>query len=275
MKTHCWKYIFIIITSFSCSPAHHEDSTAKITQNPCALFSCIQGAVVRGDMTKKKLAIVFAGGDFADGGEHIQKVLKIHKVKGSFFLTGDFYRNPEFSSIIQGLHEDGHYLGAHSDKHLLYCDWEKRDSLLVNHNEFLADLKNNYKEMEKYGISKSEAYFFMPPYEWYNDSISHWTTETDLQLINFTHGTRSNTDYTTPNMNQYVSSDEICQSIVNYETKNAYGLNGFILLIHIGTAPERTDKFYNRLEELILWLKSKEYELMRIDELLMMDELNK
>ena len=129
--------------------------------------------------------------------------------------------------------------------------------------------------MEKFGISKKDAHFFLPPYEWYNDSISKWTTETGLQLINFTHGTRSNADYTRPDMDKYLSSEEIYQSIVNYEAKKPYGLNGFILLIHIGTAPERTDKFYNRLEELILWLKSKEYELMRIDKLLILDELNK
>ncbi|MCK5102212.1 MAG: polysaccharide deacetylase family protein, partial [Cyclobacteriaceae bacterium] len=163
---------------------------------------------------------------------------------------------------------------AHSDKHLLYCDWEKRDSLLVSKDEFLLDLKNNYKEMEKFGIATEDIHFFLPPYEWYNDSISKWTAEAGLQLVNFTHGTKSNADYTTPDMNQYVSSEEIYQSILNYEAKNSYGLNGFILLIHIGTAPERTDKFYNRLEELIILLKSKEYELQRIDKLLMMDELN-
>ena len=274
MKTHSWKYIIILIT-IGCNPSHREDSTAKVTQNPCDLYSCIQGAVVRGDTTQQELSIVFTGGDYADGGLHIQKALKLHEVKGSFFFTGDFYRNPEFSPIIQSLHEDGHYLGAHSDKHLLYCDWEKRDSLLVNKDEFLLDLKNNYKEMEKFGIATEDIHFFLPPYEWYNDSISKWTAEAGLQLVNFTHGTRSNADYTTPDMNQYVSSEEIYQSILNYEAKNSYGLNGFILLIHIGTAPERTDKFYNRLEELIIWLKSKKYELQRIDKLLTVDELNK
>ena len=46
----------------------------------------------------------------------------------------------------------------------------------------------------------------------------------------------------------YRSSDEIFDSIMNYEAKNPNGLNGFILLMHIGTDPRRTDKFYNRLE---------------------------
>ena len=257
----------MILWNISCYSNHRKESNTKIGQNPCDIFQCIEGAIVRGDTTKKALSIVFTGGDYADGGVHVQKVLKLREVKASFFFTGDFYRNIDFKEIIKSLHEDGHYLGAHSDKHLLYCDWNKRDSLLVTKSEFLMDLKSNYKEMEKFGISSEDAPLFLPPYEWYNDIISKWTKAAGFQLINFTHGTRSNADYTTPDMTSYRSSDEIYLSIVNYEKGNSYGLNGFILLIHIGTAPGRTDKFYSRLDELIVWLKSQKYELKRIDDL--------
>jgi peptidoglycan/xylan/chitin deacetylase (PgdA/CDA1 family) len=241
-------------------PEKSMDSSVK--------YSWIQGGIVRGDTSQQTLSIVFTGGDFGDGGNHIRQVLKSQQVKATFFFTGDFYRNPEFGSIIRDLKDDGHYLGAHSDKHLLYCDWTKRDSLLVSRSVFLADLKANYVEMKKIGISSEEARYFMPPYEWYNDSISLWTKKAGFQLINFTSGTRSNADYTTPDMEAYISSEEIYQSIVNYEKKSPNGLNGFILLIHIGTAPERTDKLYDRLEELILWLKNEGYEFKRIDKLL-------
>lgn len=266
MKFHLLMYLIYLGLSFGCS--NPKQSEANQSENPCDIFPCIHGGIVRGDTTQKELSIVFTGGDFADGGEHIIKVLKHHQVRSTFFFTGDFYRNPDFNSIILSLKKDGHYLGAHSDKHLLYCDWENRDSLLVTKTEFLLDLKANYMEMKKFGIAEKEAKLFMPPYEWYNDSISLWTEEAGLQLINFTQGTRSNADYTTPEMSSYQSSDNIYESIVQYEKTAPSGLNGFILLIHIGTAPERTDKFYNRLEELILWLNNKEYKLKRIDELL-------
>jgi len=41
-----------------------------------------------------------------------------------------------------------------------------------------------------------------------------------------------------------------------------------MLLIHIGTDAKRTDKMYDRLDELIRELKNKGYRLVRIDELL-------
>ena len=227
------------------------------------------GGIIRGDTTVKKIALVFTGDEFGDGGNYISKVLQQEKIHGSFFLTGNFYRNKSFKKMLKELKRNGNYLGSHSDKHLLYCDWEKRDSLLVTHQQFTEDLDNAYKELKHWGIEKNQAHYFLPPYEWYNDSISKWTNEMDLQLVDFTPGTRSNADYTYPEMgNKYLSSDAILNSILTYEIKSANGLNGFILLIHIGTDPRRTDKFYKHLPELIKELKKRGYQFERIDELL-------
>ena len=223
---------------------------------------------MRGDSSQKKLAIVFTGDEFAEGGEFISKTLKQTNTKASFFFTGRFYRNPAFKKIIGELKANNNYLGAHSNEHLLYCDWKNRDSLLVTNQQFKHDLQKNYDELIKIGVSKSSANFFLPPYEWYNDSIAMWTKEMSLQLVNYTPGTLSHADYTSPGEKNYRSSDAIYQSIVRYEQNHPSGLNGFILLMHIGADAKRTDKFYHRLVPLIQWLKTKNYQLVRIDELL-------
>lgn len=224
------------------------------------------GANIRGDSTRKKIYLVFTGDEYADGGKKISKVLAQEKVKASFFLTGNFYRNPNFKSLIKKLKNDGHYLGPHSDKHLLYCDWNKRDSLLITKTGFETDLNNNYQAMAGFGISKEAAGYFLPPYEWYNQTIANWTKAQGLQLINFTPGTRANADYTYPEMGKsYRSSDEIYRSITTFNETKPNGLNGFILLLHIGTDARRNDKFYNRLAELITYLKKYDYKLARID----------
>ena len=227
-----------------------------------------KGAIIRGDSTQKKLAIVFTGDEFADGGNHILQTLNDHNIKASFFFTGRFYSNPTFYKIIYQLKKEGHYLGAHSDQHLLYCDWTNRDSLLVSKLEFSADLLANYKRMESFGISKRDAASFIPPFEWYNDTIAAWTSDLGLQLINYTPGIISHADYTTPADKNYRTSEKIFQSIVNYEQQNTSGLNGFILLLHIGTDPKRTDKFYTQLGDLLLFLEQKDYQPVSISELL-------
>jgi endoglucanase len=249
----------VILLGVNAQPGNHSGK----------LVTDIHGAIIRGDLSQKQIALVFTGDEFADGAETILSILSKHRVKSSFFLTGNFYSNPAFQSIIQNLKKEGHYLGPHSDKHLLYADWTKRDSLLVTKDEFTRDLLANYKRMKKFGIKKTDAKFFIPPYEWYNKTISQWTKELDLQLVNFSPGTRSTADYTYPEMgDRYRPSDEIYQSIISCESKDAHGLNGFILLIHIGTDPRRTDKLYNKLNDLLNELESKGYRFVRIDQLL-------
>jgi peptidoglycan/xylan/chitin deacetylase (PgdA/CDA1 family) len=225
------------------------------------------GGLERADTTQKNIYLTFTGGDFNDGGQWISRVLKRKGVPAHFFFTGDFYRSPENKKLVKKLRKQDHYLGPHSDKHLLYASWTNRDSLLVSKEEFTSDLLNNYKEMAAFGIIKKEALFFMPPYEWYNQQISDWTEELGLILINYTPGTRSSADYTTPDMgHRYIGSKEIYERILTFESESYSGLNGFILLIHIGTAPERTDKFYYRLEDLITELINRDYQFKILTE---------
>ncbi|MBB2146191.1 cellulase [Pedobacter sp. LMG 31464] len=232
-------------------------------------FQSLQGAIIRGKATEKKVALVFTGDEFADGGNNINKTLVDENVKASFFLTGRFYSKLKNRKLIETLKTNGNYLGPHSNAHLLYNDWIKRDSLLVTELQFKTDLMWNYGAMEKVGIKMDDAKYFLPPYEWYNQQIADWTSQMDKQLINFTSGTRSNADYTYPEMGKsYRSTEEIYKSILDYDKSKADGLNGFILLLHIGTDPRRTDKFYNRLPELIKYLKTSGYELVKINELL-------
>jgi len=245
------------------------DGTASLTyylsslekskhKNHFAGFTFSNGGIVRGDTTSKEIHLVFTGHKYNDGIEHIRKTLKENNIPAHFFFTGDFYRNNK--KFIAGLKKDGHYLGAHSDKHLLYAPWHNRDSLLITKDEFINDLHNNYLEMAKFGITRKNAQLFMPPYEWYNKTISKWANELGLTLTNYTPGTSSNADYTTPDMGEkYLSSEEIFNNILNYEKESNTGLNGFILLLHIGTNPDRTDKFYYKLDELISELSKRGY----------------
>jgi peptidoglycan/xylan/chitin deacetylase (PgdA/CDA1 family) len=224
-----------------------------------------QGALVRMNSTEKKIYLIFSAHEFGEGGTAIASSLRKSGSKGSFFFTGDFYREKQNSKLIRQLLSDGHYLGAHSDRHLLYADWNKRDSTLVSRTGFEKDLHSNYKEMLAFGIKPQKATLFLPPYEWYNTEVINWTGQMGLTAINFTPGIRSNSDYTTPDMANYRSSEQIINDIKLFEEKDPNGLNGAIILIHLGTSPLRTDKFYNHLDELLDFLKDKNYQFCRLE----------
>jgi hypothetical protein len=62
----------------------------------------------------------------------------------------------------------------------------------------------------------------------------------------------------------YYDTEKIYNQLFEYEKSNRNGFNGFILLLHIGTEPERTDKFYFRLKELIIELRELGYSFKRL-----------
>lgn len=229
-----------------------------------------QGAIIRGDSLQKKIALVFTGDEFGEGLETIASTLAKQAIQGSFFFTGRFYRNPLFQPAIKKLMKQGNLMGPHSDQHLLYCDWNNRNKTLVTKDSLLKDLRNNEEAMKAIGIAAgSEKKYFIPPYEWWNQEVADWLKAENIQLVSFTPGTTSNADYTWPEMGKsYKSSDTIMRSIFLFPQKYNTSMNGVILLIHAGTDPRRTDKLYNRLDELIRYFSSQGYHFAKLDEML-------
>jgi len=211
---------------------------------------------------------VFTGHGYAEGGEVILNELGKHQAKGSFFLTGGFLTNTSFQPLIQRIVREGHYLGPHSDQHLLYCPWDGPQKTLVTYTGFRADLESNLRKIERFGVKRARIRFFLPPYEHYNQEIVAWARETGLTLVNFTPGTRANADYTGEAERNFVSSKAIFDSIVAREQHDPHGLNGFLLLLHIGSGPDRADKFPARFGGLLDYLAGKHYQFVRVDDLL-------
>ena len=213
------------------------------------------GGIIRTDPSVKHIDFVFTAADKADGAERIISTLRKYNIKGGFFFTGEFFEM--YPDVVRRLVAEGHHVGSHSYGHLLYAPWGNRDSLLVTKQEFEEDIFKSYKVLREFGIT--DAPYFIPPYEHYNATISSWARQLGLQVINYTPGTLTNGDYTTPEMKRYFSSKEILGRIWEYERTDPNGLNGHIMLIHFGTDPARTDKFYDKLPGLIRELRRKGY----------------
>jgi peptidoglycan/xylan/chitin deacetylase (PgdA/CDA1 family) len=225
------------------------------------------GAIVRGDVNVKRLSLIFAGDEFGESTAPILDVLKSRRSKGSFFVTGKFLRTAEFKPLVRRIVHEGHYLGPHSDSHPLYCDWESRDESLVTEPFFTADLRKNIAALRAVGAMRpGEPAYFVPPYEWYNRDQLAWSRKAGVELVNFTPGSGSNRDYMREDQARFVSSRQILNDILAYERKDPHGLNGFLLLLHLGSG--RKDPFHTQLRPLCDKLRQRGYTLVRVDELL-------
>lgn len=227
------------------------------------------GGIIRGPKDRKRIALVFTGHEYGEGGEIILGELAKHRGRASFFLTGAFLTNPALTNLVRRMQNERHYVGPHSDQHLLYCSWERDRTNLVTEEQFQQDLLGNVAKLPTYhdGVRRLSRYF-LPAFEHYNRDIADWARACGWTLINYTPGTRSNADYTGEADKNFVSSQKIFDSILAHERNDPDGLNGFILLLHVGCGPGRTDKFPARFGELLDVLAGRGYEFVRVDELL-------
>lgn len=225
-----------------------------------------RGGITQMNPELRRVALVFTAADMADGADTVISTLKQKGVRGHFFFTGSFFE--KFPDVVKRLVKAKHYVGCHGYSHLLYFPWDRNDTMLVSRTEFRDDIRKAYETMAPFGIKQKKAYFFIPPFEHFNDTISAWAKEMGLQLINNTYGTLTYGDYTTPDMARYYSSDYILERTLRMAEEQPRGINGHILLIHFGTSEKRTDKFYNRLPELIDRLRGMGYEFADLSKII-------
>jgi endoglucanase len=239
---------------------HLWEPPVKVVREP-------QGAIIRGDPARKRIALVFTGDLYAESAEPILDELERRGIDAGFFLTGNFLRNERFRPAINRLIAAGHYLGPHSDRHLLYCDWDDRDKSLITQQEFAGDLQANLAAIRAAGgLSMGERPLFIPPYERYNREQARWCEELGVTLVNFTPGTGSNRDYAIEGDRAFVPSKALRDDILAHERRAEHGLNGFILLLHVGS--NRKDPFHTQIGSLCDELDSRGYDFVRIDRLL-------
>jgi len=225
------------------------------------------GGIVRGDTARKNIALIFTGGEYGEGTGHILDVLRQANIKASFFVTGHYLRKSELRSHLRRMVAEGHYLGPHSDSHPLYCPWEDRSRSLVTEDFFRNDLRKNIADLKRFGALRGRGpIYFIPPSEWYNEDQVRWSNPMGVVLFNFTPGSGSNRDWAPEDHRGFVPSAAILQGILDYERKDPSGLNGFLLLLHLGS--QRQDKMHPHVGPLIDELRRRGYHFVRVDELL-------
>ena len=222
------------------------------------------GTIVRVNPDEKVIYLCFTADENFNGAETILKTLKKRRIKGNFFLTGNCMRYAPNQDVIRRIVEEGHYVGGHSDKHVLYCDWGAERPTLMSADSIIADLRANYAELAKFGVPREKAQWFLPPYEHYNAFSVGVLESMGVQVVNYTPGIGTPADYTTPDMKSYRRAQTLIDGLYQFEKEQ--GLNGALLLIHPGIHPDRpeSERLYNRLDEIIRYLKKKGYRFDRL-----------
>jgi endoglucanase len=256
-----------ILVVLSVSFAGSASRGKELSANETNVIRDRYGGIIRGDVSQKQLALVFTGDEFGEGTEPILNALAKRRIKGAFFVTGRFLRTAQWQHLLKNAVTDGHYLGPHSNSHPLYASWDAREKSLVSEAFFTADLRKNIADLRAVGaFRKGDPVLFIPPFEQFNSDQVEWSRKLGVTLINFTPGTGSNRDYAREEDPHFVPSQTIYEDILKYERAEPHGLNGFILLFHLGSG--RKDPFHPLVGPLCDHLLQRGYTFVRLEDLL-------
>ncbi|MCC8036653.1 MAG: polysaccharide deacetylase family protein [Bacteroidales bacterium] len=220
------------------------------------------GGVVRGSIGREEVSLIFTADSMFEGVDTILKALDKAGVTGAFFFTEYVLNN--HPQVVGKIKDKGHYIGHHGYHHLLYCDWATRDSTFITREEFDAEMDSADRSLGRYSISRRDAPVFVPPFEWYNDSIGAWARDKGLQVVSFTYGFPTSEDYTLPSMgDSYVSTEEIFKRLRARPIEN-----GTIFLVHMGVKPERPEPLYNHLGALLSLISQKGFNIVPLMDLI-------
>lgn len=187
---------------------------------------------------KKQVALSF---DAAWGNEDTAKILEILKkqnVKVTFFMTGGWVE--KYPDDVKAIAAAGHDLGNHSENHKQMSKLTKEQSvkeIMTPHDKVKA-------------LTGKDMKLFRPPYGDYNNTLIEATKECGYYCIQWDVDSLDWKDY---------GKDNILKQVLD----NKHLGNGSIILCHNGA------KFTaEALEELVVGLKDKGYEIVPISELI-------
>lgn len=221
------------------------------------------GAMVAHGTDTRRIYLVFSADSMFEGAPAALDALESRGLKANFFFTGNFLGRPGNSSIVRRIIDSGHYVGGHSNRHLLLADWDRDRTPLVTADSMIADIDSNLTALASFGVARTAARWFMPPFEWISASQAAAIRDSlGLEVINPTPEIQTFRDYTVPGMPEYASSDSMLHQLYDHERRE--GLAGAFIILHLGTQDVRTDKLYHHLPAILDSLGALGYSISRL-----------
>ncbi|MBD3418629.1 MAG: polysaccharide deacetylase family protein [Chitinivibrionales bacterium] len=195
-----------------------------------------------GPVEKKLVALTFDGGSHTNAALPILDTLKSRRIPATMFLTGRFIR--KYPSIVERILRDGHVIGNHTMSHPHLTSWASdhtHTTLPDITKEVICRelLEANDAFKTRYG--KNLAPIWRAPYGERNNVIYRWALECGYLHVGWRQGNtwRENLD-----SNDWVPDDEtpgyhtpaeVYEKITGLAGQKPYGINGGIVLMHLGT----------------------------------------
>jgi peptidoglycan/xylan/chitin deacetylase (PgdA/CDA1 family) len=225
-------------------------------------------SIQRGSIDRKRIAITFDAGSDDSNTLEILQILNDNQLKCTMFLTGKFMQ--KHPVLVKRMIEDGHEIGNHTydHPHLTSFELDYEHNLLPGVSRGFIHQQLLETDSIFYSITREHLQpFWRAPFGEYNDKILTWAAEAGYLHIYWT-GSFDTHDWVTDESSKlFRTPDDIYDRILAMEEEQNAGLNGVIMLMHLGS--HRTENHvYEVLPRLIQTIREKGYALGKISDLL-------
>jgi len=228
----------------------------------------------RGLSGTNTVAITFDGGSYSNAASRILDVLAERGLKATFFLTGEFMKR--YPDITRRIANEGHEVGNHMYNHLHLTTFAKnyrQDTLPGITRELVQkELIKNEKLFHEI-TGKKMVKLWRAPYGEQNATIRSWAHQVGYRHVSWTYDPKTKKsldglDWVSDRHSAlYLSSEDIVKKIISFDSETKRGLDGGIVLLHLGT-DRKNDPFYPKLGELIDRLQEKGYKVGSVTQVL-------
>ncbi|MBD3317418.1 MAG: polysaccharide deacetylase family protein, partial [Chitinivibrionales bacterium] len=197
----------------------------------------------------KLVSLTFDGGAHANAADDILDTLKSRNVKATMFLTGNFVRR--YPSLIRRIVREGHDIGNHTDRHPRLTSWarDRTQTTLPSVNQaMLAEELMRANAAFRKVTGRDFDPIWRAPYGERNREICLWARQAGYLHVGWGQGRtwaeNLDTNDWVPDEHTpgYHSPREVYEKIMRRAVKKPYGINGGIILLHLGTVRKEPEK---------------------------------
>lgn len=226
--------------------------------------------VERGPLDRREIGLTFDG-DGADGAEVVLDTLRQKRIQTTIFLTGKFMdQNP---GLVRQIVRDGHEVGNHTQTHphlTTYNENNRHDTRTeVTKEWFQEELLQPAARFEEItGVPMAKIW--RAPFGEVNPQILRWAYELGYRHIGWTRDysrsmTLDSLDWVINRGDRnYQPGARIIERLLDFEQSSKTGVNGGIVLMHLGTQRPVDDSVGLHLPRLIDTWRERGYRFVKV-----------
>ncbi len=222
--------------------------------------------LIRAPAGNKEVLLTFDGGSDANATPMILDVLEREKIHATMFLTGEYMKR--YPELVRRIAADGNTVGNHtySHPHLTTYSFNGRQQTLTGVTQaFLKSQLDRANEVFRLITGRNMDPYWRAPFGEFNNQIIRWAAKDGYRTVYWTPHLDTLDWVNSTSSPLYHGPNQILEKILHQADRSPLGVDGGIILMHLGSGRPQDARADVILQSLIDDLRSEGYRFTTVD----------